>query len=334
MKKQITRFAALAVATVIGITPTVAQDVTREREQELEERLRALREQMREIERELGRSNWVFSDGITIDGAFPRVLSLSRNRAQLGVLVQTRADRDTDAIGAVLESVTPGTPADEAGLEGGDIITAFNGVRLTGANPDADPGESGPALRLIEMVRELDEGEEVAIEYERNGDTRTTTATLRHLEDSSGFAFTTRSGGPDDNFFDVRVAPRVTQIPRVEMVRGGGNAFVTTFFSGMWADIELVSLNEDLGQYFGTSEGLLVIQAPEGSEVDLRGGDVILDIDGRDPRSPSRALRILRSYESGEEMTLRIMRDRATMEVTVTVPESGSWGRLQRRERR
>ena len=34
-------------------------------------------------------------------------------------------------MGAVINSVTAGSPADEAGLERGDIITEFNGVKIT-----------------------------------------------------------------------------------------------------------------------------------------------------------------------------------------------------------
>jgi S1-C subfamily serine protease len=88
--------------------------------------------------------------------------------------------------------------------------------------------------------------------------------------------------------------------------------------------MELASLNEGLGRYFGTDEGLLVIRAPEES-LDLQAGDVILSIDGREPRSPSRALRILRSYEPGEEVSMEVMRDLNRMTISATVPEPEGW---------
>src|SRR2546425_7956477 len=73
------------------------------------------------------------------------------------------------------------------------------------------------------------------------------------------------------------------------------------FSFGMpWGDLELVGLNPDLGEYFGTKEGLLVVKAPADSSLPVKGGDVILSIGGRKPSSPSHAMRILRSYEAGE----------------------------------
>ena len=48
--------------------------------------------------------------------------------------------------------------------------------------------------------------------------------------------------------------------------------------------------------------GVLVISVPKDSELGLKGGDVVLAVDGRKPESPSHLLRILRSYEQGREL--------------------------------
>ena len=73
--------------------------------------------------------------------------------------------------------------------------------------------------------------------------------------------------------------------------------------------------------YFGTEEGVLVVSGPEENELDLKAGDVILQIDGRQVRSPSHAMRILRSYDADEEISLRIMRKQREMSVTGVVPQ-------------
>jgi S1-C subfamily serine protease len=86
--------------------------------------------------------------------------------------------------------------------------------------------------------------------------------------------------------------------------------------------VELVTLDEDLGAYFGTSEGLLVVRAPGDSDLGLRSGDVILSIDGRAPTSPSHALRILRSYDQGESVSMQIMRNKSRTTVDFMVPEN------------
>ncbi|MEE8061676.1 MAG: PDZ domain-containing protein, partial [Gemmatimonadales bacterium] len=94
------------------------------------------------------------------------------------------------------------------------------------------------------------------------------------------------------------------------------------FFGGGVTGLDLAELNEDLAEYFGTDKGALVMKAPRDSTLPLKGGDVIVAIDGRQVESPSHALRILRSYNSGETATLDIMRRQRRMSIDWTVPES------------
>jgi len=93
-------------------------------------------------------------------------------------------------------------------------------------------------------------------------------------------------------------------------------------FRTPWGGIELVKLNPELGEYFGTREGVLVVSAPEDSSLALKGGDVILTIGGRKPSSPMQAMRILRTYESGESVAIEVMRKQKRVTVTWKVPES------------
>ncbi len=81
-----------------------------------------------------------------------------------------------------------------------------------------------------------------------------------------------------------------------------------------------MSLNSDLGEYFGTKEGVLVVKAPADSTLPLRGGDVITSIGGRKPANPSHAMRILRSYEKGETVSIEILRKQKRMTLTWKVP--------------
>lgn len=72
--------------------------------------------------------------------------------------------------------------------------------------------------------------------------------------------------------------------------------------------IRLMDLNEELGAYFGRDEGVLVLEVVEDAPLPLRGGDVILAIHGREVRDAAHARDILRSYRSGEEIGLRVLR--------------------------
>jgi putative serine protease PepD len=60
------------------------------------------------------------------------VYSFSESRGRIGVVVKTDANTNDDKVGARIEAVTPGGPADDAGLKAGDIITRFNGTALGG----------------------------------------------------------------------------------------------------------------------------------------------------------------------------------------------------------
>ena len=64
-----------------------------------------------------------------------------------------------------------------------------------------------------------------------------------------------------------------------------------------------------------------MISAPSDSALRLRGGDVVLAVDGRAPSSPSHLLRILRSYETGETFKLDIMRNRKRETVNARIGE-------------
>jgi len=87
-------------------------------------------------------------------------------------------------------------------------------------------------------------------------------------------------------------------------------------------DMELATLTPRLGRYFGSEHGVLVVRAPADGALKLEDGDVILAIDGRQPTSGSHATRILGSYQPGERVTLRVLRERRTIELEATLPEN------------
>jgi len=245
----------------------------------------------------------------TRDGPFG-VYTFSDNRGRIGVIVDTRADAAGDKLGARVEGITPSGPAEKAGIKVGDVITRFNGTALGGVASENDEN-SGPGMKLIDLARALEPGDTVQVEYRRGSDSRKATIVAADL---SGDAWTGRIEGPEMGAFE-------NMIPKMQMSPGNDFEFA---FGSPWGGIELVELNSDLGDYFGTREGVLVVRAPEDSTLALKGGDVIVSIGGRKPTSPMQAMRIIRSYDPGESVTLDVLRKQRHVNVTWKVPERES----------
>ena len=261
-------------------------------------------------------------DVVHLEPAPERLMRIMMDRrARLGIKVNLRP-RETDSVGAYVDAVTPGGPADEAGIRSGDIITRLGGksVLAGGAAEGGDRDQQSlPGLRLIQLAAKLEPGDTVPVEYRRGKERRTAsvvTADEPDLVTREGDRFTFAFRGPHP-VAGARVVPSPDLVERLEVAGPHWQ-----FFSGSpLRRLELAPLNRDLGRYFGTDEGVLVISVPEDSALGLKGGDVVLRVDGREPSSPSHLLRILRSYEAGETFKLDIMRDRKKETVTARIGE-------------
>jgi len=106
--------------------------------------------------------------------------ALSQRLPQQGVAPTPTPERtpftpprvEIPGFGALLTAVTPGTPADKAGLRAGDIIVAVNDERVT------------LATDLADIVRKYKPGDEVRITYRRDGEEKTVEVTLgQHPDD-------------------------------------------------------------------------------------------------------------------------------------------------------
>jgi predicted metalloprotease with PDZ domain len=191
---------------------------------------------------------------------------------------------ESAASGARVREVSPGGPAAEAGIRAGDVIVAVNGTAISGAEP---------ARQVMRLMHEVKPDSRVSVRVLREGKPQEFTLVAR--------------GSPVFDF-DFSTLPEVQPF----------------MFHRPLMDMELVTLSPRLGSYFGSEKGVLVVRAPEDGALKLEDGDVILDIDGRQPRSGSHATRILASYQPGERITLRILRQHKTQQIEATLPERGS----------
>ena len=289
-----------------------AQQVTQQQRRELEQRLRQLQQEMQDIQRKLGQEPSRFRMVLP-----PEAMAFTLaggDRPRLGVVLSNRADPAVDSIGAALQAVTPDGPADDAGLRAGDIIVKFNDERLGASGSTRTPGD-----RRLELARNVKEGASVRVQYRRGKETKNAVSVPRKLNDL-GYAYSFTL--PDSAMKRAEIEIQRAREPLLRLRQEGPfGGVLTVGFGDRWSDMELTTLDADLGSYFGTTEGLLVVRAPKDSLLGLKSGDVILRIGGRVPTSPSHATRIFRSYEPGDEIRIDIMRNKKKTGITASVAE-------------
>ena len=218
-------------------------------------------------------------------------------RAQLGINIEDSGD------GVLVAGVSPGGPADDSGVETGDIIIAIDAAALTGS------GISSPSEVLIAQMAHVNPGDVVVLRIIRDDEESDIEVEARPFP-------VQYFGGPGGPFRqgDFRARPPLLQ------------SFDFTIPIGRWADMELVELTPALGAYFGTDEGILVVSAPSDDALELQDGDVILEIGGRKPANTAHAMRILGSFEPGETLELTIMRNQRRQTLEVELAAGGRRG--------
>ncbi|MDJ0812517.1 MAG: PDZ domain-containing protein [Woeseiaceae bacterium] len=230
---------------------------------------------------------------------------ITDERPRLGVNIGE--NRDGEPVeGVQIVGVTPGSAADDAGLRSGDIITAINGEPMSADN------SREANRRVLDFMAGVEEGDILEVEYLRDGKVGSVEVEPRPVE-MHAYAFS---------------APRSYRLPEIhvapEIAEKHSQNFRFAWPGNVWADMELVELNEGLGKYFGADSGVLVVSAPEADALQLEDGDVILSIDGREPTSVRHALRILGSYQAGENLEIGIMRDKRKRTLKIEVPDGRS----------
>ncbi|HEV8485108.1 MAG TPA: trypsin-like peptidase domain-containing protein [Blastocatellia bacterium] len=187
--------------------------------------------------------------------------------------------------GALVYRVPADTPAARAGLRGGDVITAFDG------KPIKAPRE------LTDAVAATDVGKSVRVDFMRDCDKKS--VTLEVVERPADINAAMRSAPEDGGQEDETRAARL-----------GITAQTVT--------PELAAQGK-----LSISSGALVKSVLPGSpaaDARIRHGDVIHRIDRTEVRTAEDLAEAEKGLKSGEEVAIKIERDRQIVFVTVTVP--------------
>ena len=129
-----------------------------------------------------------------LSGIFYRSDSAMMNRAALGIELRATGTR-RDTLGVFVTAVTPGGPAETAGIIEGDRITSINGVDVRSAAADVDDAYTNglAAHRLTREVQKLAPGARVTLRVYSAGRFRdvmvTTGRASEVLRQAGGFNF-------------------------------------------------------------------------------------------------------------------------------------------------
>ncbi len=249
-------------------------------------------------------------------GVFPQTLSEQR-AAKLGV---------SPPQGIYLLKVVEGSPADQAGLKPGDVVVSINGQAVV----------NGEHFR--DLLRKQTPGQAMALEIIRDKQRLTVTV----VPDKPRASITVTVDGP----FGITVDPKALQKQAeearqlAEQLRRLGEqhrveikpkALAMVFSDRGRLGVRTQTLSEQLAQYFGVTEGVLVTEVLPGSPADkvgIRAGDCLVQIGDRPIRDGRDLSRELRHTEAGE-IKVTLVRNKQTLVVTPVLgtvsPQGALW---------
>ena len=202
-------------------------------------------------------------------------------RGWLGVRIQTVTEEIAESLdlpndhGALVASITPGGPAEEAGLQHGDVILEFNGQKV-------DSMRSLPRI-----VAETTIDEEATLKYWREGEERTTTVTIGELEkaEEEGLLDETDSAEAD--------------VIKVEQLNMGIMPLT---------DTERTDYNVP-----DSVEGVMIGDVPERSgaaEKGLAVGDVIVEVNQQPVKTPQDMIDIVNAAAEAQRSSVLLLINR------------------------
>lgn len=251
--------------------------------------------------------------------------------AYIGIVL---SDHDKESVH--ISAVSIDSPAEKAGLKAGDILYKVDGKDISSDNKRMN------LRKAYKMFSGLEEGQKLTLGIKRDSKKQSieVTATRRperelayekiivHSMDEPGIPRNRNTAPPGVNF-DI-------DIPEIHIRRFEGEEDAIHHFPAPKRifehimdfghplaryGLELAPVNDQLGKYFKTKAGVLVINVDDDNPLQLKPGDVILKIGSRDTTRPEQVMRILGSYAEGETMQLEIKRQGKNRTLAITLTE-------------
>ena len=205
--------------------------------------------------------------------------------------------------GVEVSSLAEDGPAAKAGIKQGDVVLEFNGQPVEGT------------AQFQRLVRETPVGRQAKITVWRSGGRQTLTATVGENKQTTVF-------GPGDGSWNFNM-PEVQPMPNIEIPR-----FQMTLQNPMLGIVgESLEREDQLAEFFGVQEGVLVRSVKKGSAAEkagIKAGDVITKVDDSKVTSSAEITRVLRGVKSKKTFGVTVVRNRKEMPLTVTMESTGS----------
>lgn len=202
--------------------------------------------------------------------------------------------------GVVIEDVREDSAAQKAGFKEGDIVIEFDGERVRSTRQFTRLVQETPVERQVNAVVMRD-GQRMTLAVQTEG--------------SDSFSYFKEFGA--GNTFKLMPPRPPSPPPAPKAPSLDGFARLEQFFSSSGRlGITVDSLSEQLAEYFGTKDGVLVTSVDKDSaaaKAGLKAGDVVTAIDGTPVDSAADLLRRTQRLDAGVEFTLEIIRDKKPM---------------------
>ncbi len=223
-------------------------------------------------------------------------------------------DIDSDIDGVLITSIYDDSPAEDAGLEDGDVIVAFDGKRVD----DVD--------ELVKMVRSHEPGDTIEVTVVRDGKKKAVKAKLSEREHKAEMYWYDDEG--------LKGLEGLKALQGLEGLAGLEHFFIPQMTMGMSGGggrgrlgVYVDDLSEGLAEYFEVPDGkgILIEGIVEDSPAEkagIKAGDVIIRIGDVRVGDTAELIEAISDMEADEETPVALVRKGRERTVMVTVKES------------
>lgn len=249
-----------------------------------------------------------------------RVIRLDGRGSQIGVLVSD-PENATDQ-GVAIDRVDEDGPAEKAGVREGDRVVEFDGEKVRSTR------------QLTRLVQETPSGRTVKMTVLREGDRRTLDITPTADRVAGNFEW--RMDRDLEREIERGVEQGLRELPRrMEPLLNFRFDDMPGFGMRGRLGVQVQPLNEQLGEYFGAREGVLVSSVTPDSpaaKAGVKAGDVITRVNGEGVKDTGDLVGALADVKEDGAVSLDIVRDKksATLKATIERPRPSTRSRGNR----